>query len=822
MEHHLSKVIIHGHFYQPPREDPWTNEIDNQSSAYPYKNWNYRIARECYGPNGYSRVLDEKGMIKEIINNYQYISFNFGPTLLAWLENKEPDIYRHIIEADKKSVLERNGHGNAIAQIYNHVIMPLESFEDKVTEIVWGLRDFEYRFGRKSEGIWLSETAVDYKTIDLLIEQKIKFIVLSPLQAKAVREESDGEWIPVGESGIDSSVPYKIRRTHGEIAVFFYDKQLSTAISFEHLLRNADDLSYKLSKASDNENGVAVVATDGEIYGHHEPFGDMCLSSMISKYHLKNRMIKFTNFGEVLSNNPPEYEVNLSMGEDGLGSSWSCAHGVGRWYRDCGCKTGGDYSWNQKWRTPLREAFKILKEEVDSYYMKLTKDFVINPWELRNNYIEFILSEYHQEKNEDFINGHLKREITDDEKEILFKLLEAQKMSLFSFTSCAWFFTEVTGIETVQNIKFAAKALHIIEEFGSEIRGKFKSKLKDAKSNIHDFHDAAWVFDNWILKNIQDKQHIANNFIALLENSKTSKRDALSISDSFTYKNYKNKKAGFMSDLYRGEITIIDKTNNVSSKFVFLQQKSDGVHYNLFITEDDKEKELFDCKDELASGTYRGKIFYNKLSEKDLLLEVKNKILESDIESTVRKVFERNTGSIEDIKEIMRKYKDMGIDLTTDLSSFIKNSVEIYLHTISRDLNDFPDEDCEADILSIFELTNHFNIKIEARSLRDDFSSILYESLSDDTDMSSDVYNKAIKFIEFTNKAGINIEKSKLENRIYDILKNQLPGIVKELDSESNENKKISLMIKIRRVIMLAEIFNINTVEEKRIFFSNF
>jgi len=815
-------LIIHGHFYQPPREDPWTNEIDNQSSAYPYKNWNYRIAAECYGPNGYSRVLDEKGLINEIINNYQYLSFNFGPTLLTWLENKEPDIYNHIIEGDKKSVIEHNGHGNAIAQIYNHVIMPLQSFEDKITQVIWGLKDFEYRFGRKSEGIWLAETAVDYKTIDILIEQKIKFIVLSPLQAIAIRKKGNENWIAVGKSGIDSSIPYLIKRTHGEIAVFFYDKQLSTSISFEHLLRNADDLSYKIANASNNDNGVIVIATDGEIYGHHEPFGDMCLSSLISRFHKNGSKLHFTNFGETLAQSEIIFEVNLFMGDDELGSSWSCAHGVGRWYKDCGCQTGGQSNWNQQWRTPLREAFTILKKDVDALFINLTSDFINDPWDVRNDYIDFILSEYQTNKNECFIDKHLTREINDSEKDKLFKLLEAQKLSLFSFTSCGWFFSEVTGIETVQNIKFATKALMIIEEFGSVVRGDFLEKLKEAQSNIPELHDALWVFNTWILTDIQDKKHIANNFIALLESGKNIRQANLSLTFSFDYKNYKMQKLSLLSNVYRGEIIIIDKTSNIQSLFTFLYIKSSGIGYSLYITGKENEQKLISHKDLIISNNYQGESFYTVLSEKDLILEVKNTLLETDINSTIKKVYNRNADSIGDVKEIMTKYKEIHISLSTELSNFIKNTVEIYLHKISQELNDFPDETLEHNILSIFDLINHFSIKIDAMSLKKKFSDILYTSLSENTDTDSDVYNNAIKFIDFTNKSNIIIEKSRLENRIFDILKNKLPAIVSEINEDISENNKVKLMIKIRKIIMLAEKFNINTTEEKKTFFSNF
>ena len=373
-------LIIHGHFYQPPRENPWTETIERQESAAPYHDWNDRIANECYLPNSLSRRLDDYGRIAKLVNNYEWISFNFGPTLISWLEDHVPEAYARILEADRSSAKRLDGHGNAIAQCYNHAIMPLASRRDQETQIRWGVHDFERRFGRPSEGIWLPETAINAAVLEVLVEFGFRFVVLSPHQALRVRSLDDGSrWKDV--SGRDDSrrdSPTAVsRRAPGESAIrsdsSTYSSTtppLSTDVSFNHLLRNGDEFADAISLAYPRGgDDLVVVATDGEIYGHHEPFADMALSYLVESA-APRRDLAMTNFGAYLAAHEPRFEVELKPGPNGEGTAWSCAHGVGRWKEDCGDSAGGQPTWNQKWRAPLRAGLNTLRDTLAALYEK--------------------------------------------------------------------------------------------------------------------------------------------------------------------------------------------------------------------------------------------------------------------------------------------------------------------------------------------------------------------------------------------------------------------------------------------------------------------
>ena len=353
-------ICIHGHFYQPPRENAWLEFVELQDSAYPFHDWNERISAECYAPNGTSRILDGYRNIVKISNNYAQISFDFGPTLLAWMAENEPETYRTILEADKESQQRFSGHGSAIAQAYNHTILPLSHSRDKYTQILWGIRDFEFRFGRKPEGMWLPETAVDLEVLDILAGFEIRFTILSPYQAKRTRKLRGRGWRDASGGLIDPSMPYSVRLPSGRrIAVFFYDGPISQAIAFEHLLEKGENLAGRLQSAfSDSRTWPQIVhiATDGETYGHHHKQGEMALAYAL--HHIEsNNLAKLTNYGEYLERHPPTHQAEIWER-----TAWSCVHGVERWNSNCGCNSGGYPNWNQEWRTPLRQAFDWLRD----------------------------------------------------------------------------------------------------------------------------------------------------------------------------------------------------------------------------------------------------------------------------------------------------------------------------------------------------------------------------------------------------------------------------------------------------------------------------
>src|SRR5665213_2306681 len=354
-------LCLHGHFYQPPRENPWLEAIEMQDSAEPYHDWNERITAECYAPNATARILDGDKRITDIVNNYSRISFNFGPTLLGWMQDKAPDVLAAIIEADHLSRERFSGHGSALAQVFNHMIMPLANERDKHTQVVWGLRDFEHRFGRKAEGMWLAETAADTPSLEVLAEHGIKFTVLSPYQAECVRPLDGGDWTDADGGNVDPSRPYLVKLPSGRsITVFFYDAHISKAVAFERLLNNGEEFAARLMDGYDdrrNWNQLLHIATDGESYGHHHRFGEMALASALN--HIEaNQLAKLTNYGEYLEKFPPTMEAQIHEQ-----SAWSCSHGVGRWFSDCGCNSGGRPGWNQCWRAPLRQALDWLRDE---------------------------------------------------------------------------------------------------------------------------------------------------------------------------------------------------------------------------------------------------------------------------------------------------------------------------------------------------------------------------------------------------------------------------------------------------------------------------
>ncbi len=490
----LNYLILHGHFYQPPREIPSTGLIPLQRSASPYHDWNTRIAKECYGANSASRILDKNGLIIDIINNYEFISFNIGPTLIDWLQEYAPNVYERILEADRKSIEENNGHGNALAQGFNHTILPLDSKKDAELEIFWGIQNFKRHFGRNPEGFWLPEAAVNMDVVDILIEYRIKFIILSPQQADSIQSPENKKWHKVKPGTDISGKPYLLHGKKGSITVFFYNKFLSEGISFNHFLRNADTLYQTLTKlAEENPGSLIHTASDGEIYGHHEPYGDMCLAALSRRVEGGGKL-KFTNYGYYLEEHPPVLEVQLKGGEGNKGTSWSCFHGVSRWYKDCGCTTGGKPGWNQRWRTPLRDAFNYLSRELLKVFeAEMGKIARISPQKTLFGY-------------ERVLNGTIKPE--DYAREILIEpsdegtvkalsLLEGQVNRLYMFTSCGWFFADISGLEPLQDMRYSSEALRLYKNIlPKHVKHSFLDILGKAESNVPEKKTGKELFES--------------------------------------------------------------------------------------------------------------------------------------------------------------------------------------------------------------------------------------------------------------------------------------------------------------------------------------
>jgi len=502
-----SALVVHGHFYQPPRENPWLDTVEVQDSAAPYHDWNERVTAECYAPNTAARRVDGRNRVLDIVDNFEKISFNAGPTLLAWLDRHRPDVYAKIIAADRASVTARGGHGNAIAQVYNHMIMPLAIRRDKVTQLRWGLEDFRGRFGREPEGCWLPETAVDNETLEVLAEAGLRFTILAPHQAWRVRPLGTEAWEEVNDH-VDTSRAYLWRGPRGlGLALFFYHAPISRGIAFENLLERSEHLvAWLYAALTDTPDRPQLVhcATDGESYGHHRRFGEMALAAAIHQIEAEGT-VALTNYGAFLAAHPPTNEVELHER-----TSWSCAHGVERWRADCGCRTRSD--WHQRWRAPLREALDWLRDQIDPFFEARASAFLKDPWAARDAYIAVILDPS-PERLDAFFGAHQRAPLDPAARAETRRLLEMQRHRLLMYTSCGWFFDEISALEPVQILRYAAIALQYLGDLGGgRLEPEFVRRLEAAPSNIPALRDGGEVYRQLIRPTAVDLRRVIAHY----------------------------------------------------------------------------------------------------------------------------------------------------------------------------------------------------------------------------------------------------------------------------------------------------------------------
>lgn len=503
-------VCLHGHFYQPPRENPWIETIELQDSAYPFHDWNERIAAECYEPNAHARILNPNHKIENIINNYQYMSFNFGPTLISWIKNQDKKLLDKLIEADIDSQKLFNSHGAAIAQAYNHIILPLASSKDKYTQILWGINDFKLIFSRDPEGFWLPETAVDLESLSILADFGIKFVILSPKQAHKIRKLNDHDWQDVTHGKVDTTRPYLQNLANGKtIVIFFYNGEIAHEIAFGNLLSHGENFVTEImSKFNDDnkEPQLVNIAVDGETYGHHHRYGEMALAYVINA--INNREdTEIILYADFIDKFPPQYEVDIFEN-----SSWSCSHGIERWKNNCGCNSGLNPEWHQNWRAPLRHSLDFLRDTLNSEYEQEVSLLVKDPWQTRNDYIN-VINNRDLDSVKLFESRNSKFTFSASDRIKLLKWMELQRHLMLMYTSCGWFFDEVSGIETTQVIQYAARAIQLANELlNKDYESQFLELLAKVPSNLSQYGDAKQVYEFNVKPAIVDANKIVAHY----------------------------------------------------------------------------------------------------------------------------------------------------------------------------------------------------------------------------------------------------------------------------------------------------------------------
>lgn len=822
-------LTIHGHFYQPPRENPWTEEIETQDSAAPFHDWNERINGECYRPNSISRVLDSQGRIKDIVNNFEYLSFNIGPTLMHWLEHHDPHTYQRILDADKKSMEHNNGHGNAIAQVYNHIIMPLANEQDKITQIKWGIADFRRRFDRKPEGIWLAETAINMPTVNHLIDQGIKYTILAPTQAYKVREFG-GEWSDVSGNSIDPRKPYRIfyRDKKGKtnkkkyLDIFFYDGPISSSVAFEHLLRDASSFAHKLAGAINHDKSnpqLVNIGTDGESYGHHEAFGDMCLAYFFDK-EAKKHGFTVTNYANYLEMYPPTDEVELKNYE-GEGTAWSCAHGVGRWYKDCGCNTGAQEGWNQKWREPFRNALDELRGYMINIFENETKDILKDCWAARNDFINIIFDR--SDKNLDkFFKKHQIRVLDQEERVRTLKLLEGQRNALLMYTSCAWFFAEISGIETVQNIKYASRAIQLYKLFSDiNLEKQFISKLGEAISNISHSHNGDMIYYNWIKPHIINPKKVVNQLgINHLILQKAPKEEVcLHDTEILSIEHYPEY---FVDDTPHNLLFMHVKTTDQ-----FTKESKEFYTYSVQLNFNDFRsyvREIYSANDVMyltetirnimhkrnSATSYEIKALFDGkyLTLNDIYIEESQELISNLIDSRTKEIndffisiFNRNI-------DIIGSAKTLGIKLPPQLTITSKLAIERMIISKLKEKCNIFDLSCYEEVFNIHHMAKNLGIKYNIESV----IKILSETLSHQMISIKKEYDykhilNIMVLFEIAENLNIKLDIRTAENIMYEILTIAIKPDIKKVGKLSRQSSEY---LKFKNLLQLAEHLNFN------------
>lgn len=816
-------LTIHGHFYQPPRENPWLEAIELQDSALPFHDWNERINKECYNPNSISKIVDNRNRILDVVNNYEHMSFNFGPTLLSWMEHFAPLTYERIIKADIESVSEHSGHGNAMAQVYNHIIMPLANENDKQTQIKWGIRDFEYRFGRKPEGMWLAETAVDDETLKFLEENGIKFTVLSPYQALKFRQEGDKDWQDVSWGNIDPARSYRyyIKSAPGKfIDLFFYDGAISRSVAFDELLKDGNKFIKRLKEGiSDCRDYPQLIniATDGESYGHHTKFGDMALSYVL-KIRAKDEGFKITNYAEYLDKYRSNCEVDIKQA-----SSWSCFHGVGRWKEDCGCSTGGHPGWNQKWRKPLRDALDYLRDELIVVFENEGQKYFDNVWDVRNKYINVILDRNEMNVKK-FQQENFKPDLTDDDKVHAMELLEIQRQAMLMYTSCGWFFSEISGIETVQIMKYAARAMQLAARFTSKnLEEKFLEILSQAKSNIPEFGTGKDIFERFVKPSIITVKQIATLW-ALSSLYQDFEDEENVYCYTITRKAYKKVQKN-SSTFIVGHIEIQSKITLQKSNVMFALMQYAGGDFHCTIKEYSDDAEFNRIKNDLikiytmntlteiirALDEYFGKEYFTL---KDIFIEERRKILQILLKGKLKKFSQTYQEMYDEGKGSIYHLQGLGLSIPDEFKISAEYALSHKFNDIVVHSGGFVEDDLIQQATDINFEAKKIDIKLDKSPSNLVFSKKILQNINRLVH-SFEIQQADVVLEIFDNvrKLELNVDIAEAQNIYFTKIYHRIGDIIA---SEAFKNKKSSNKRFVEMLLDIGENLNINTEFYKR------
>ena len=811
-------LTIHGHFYQPPRENPWLEAIELQDSALPFHDWNERINKECYNPNSVSKIVDSRNRILDIVNNYEHISFNFGPTLLSWMEQFAPLTYERIIKADIESIAEHDGHGNAMAQVYNHIIMPLANENDKITQVKWGIKDFEYRFGRKPEGMWLAETAVDDDTLRVLEENGIKFTLLSPYQALKIRKEDDKDWTDVSWGNIDPARSYRyyIKSAPGKfIDLFFYDGAISRSVAFDELLKDGNKFAKRLRDGvSDCRDYPQLIhiATDGESYGHHTKFGDMALAYVL-QIKAKEEGFTITNYGEYLENCRSDYEVDIKQA-----SSWSCFHGVGRWKEDCGCSTGGHPGWNQKWRKPLRDALDYLRDELAKLFeTEGPKYFSKNCWDVRNNYIDVILDRSSLSVNK-FHKENFLPDLSDEDKVKAMELLEIQRQAQLMYTSCGWFFSEISGIETVQIMKYAARAMQLAAVFTKkDFETRFTEILSEAKSNITEYGTGRDIFNNFVKPSIVTTKQVASLWaISSLYQDFEDEEDVYCY--SVTRDDYQKVQKG-NSNFVVGHIELRSRITLQKSNLMFALMQYSGGDFHCAIKEYSDDFEYNKMKNDLIKT-----FMLNPLTEiiraldenfgkdyftlKDIFIEERRKILQRLLKDKMEKFAQIYQDMYDEGKGSIYHMQTLGLAIPDEFKIAAEYALSRKFNELIADSNGFVEPAVLQQAMDINFEAKSMGIKLDkqpsnnifSKKIRQNINRLAYSFEIQQADV-------VLELFEYIEKLELEVDISEAQNIFFSKIYLNIGEII---ESSQNSNRKSDR----RFVEMLLDIgskLNINT-----------